>query len=418
MQATRIDTSVALKEAGSAQTPRTLMSRILVVSEVALALVLLTGAGLLMKSFVRLTSVDPGFKPENILAMSVTLPDHDYGTVNAMNQFHTRALEGLAAVPGVLRAGAINWLPFGGNLLMGDFIVEGLPQLPPDLNVAKPTVSANYFRIMGIPILRGRAFTDANIERSPGVVIVTDQVARRLWPGQDALGKRIKLGFGTPESQPWLSVVGVAGEVKQTGLNQDVAPAIYTPLGQAPRSFLLSSMTFVVRTRSATAAIAPALQHAMQEVDPRMPIDRIETLRNLLDDSVSEPRFRTALVGGFAAIALTLVATGILGVLAYSVTRRTREIGVRMALGASRGDVLRLVLGQALTLSLAGTAIGLVAAAGLTRLLRSFLFDVRPTDPLTFLGASVLLIVVALVASYLPARRATRVDPLIALRAE
>jgi putative ABC transport system permease protein len=235
----------------------------------------------------------------------------------------------------------------------------------------------------------------------------------------DPIGKRLKIGFGPPEEQPWLTVVGVVGEVKQTALADEMPPAIYVPLLQAPRPFLLRDQTFVVRTVARDPlSVAPIVRREIRNVDPDLPFDRIQTMRDVLGNSVAEPRFRSAVLGAFAGTALALVATGILGVLAYSVTRRTREIGVRMALGAQRVGVLRLVVGQALRMTMAGLAVGLIAALALTRLLSNFLFDVRPIDPATFVAASLVLVVAALVASYLPARRATTVDPLTALRAE
>jgi putative ABC transport system permease protein len=271
---------------------------------------------------------------------------------------------------------------------------------------------------MGIPLVRGRAFDERDGEQAAGVAIVSDRLARVLWPGADPIGKRLKLGFGRPEEQPWLSVVGVVGDVKQTALADETPPVVYVPLLQAPRPFLLRDLTFVVQTAAEPSSVAPVVRAEIRNVDPNLPFARVETMRDLLSDSVAEPRFRSAMLGAFAGAALALVATGILGVLAYSVTRRTREIGVRMALGAQRAGVLRLVVGQALRMTMAGLAVGLVAAFALTRLLRNFLFDVGPLDPATFVAASIVLVGAALIASYVPARRAATVDPLTALRAE
>jgi putative ABC transport system permease protein len=271
---------------------------------------------------------------------------------------------------------------------------------------------------MGIPIQRGRAFDTRDGEQASGVAIVSDRLARLLWPGADPIGKRLTLGFGPADQQSWVTVVGVVGDVKQTGLGDETLPAIYVPLQQAPRPFLLRNLTFVVRTAGDAMSVAPVVRREIRNVDPNLPFDRVQTMRNLLGDSVSEPRFRSTVFGLFAAVALALVATGILGVLAYSVARRTREIGLRMALGAQRNAVLRHVVGQALRMTAAGLAVGVVAALALTRLLSRFLFDVRPLDPATFVAAAVVLASAAIVASYVPARRAATVDPLTAIRCE
>jgi putative ABC transport system permease protein len=337
-----------------------------------------------------------------------------------MNAFTTQVLERLQGAPGIARVAAINWLPLGGASIMGGFAVEGLPRLPRGGSwVLKPAVSPGYFQTMGIPVVRGRAFTERDTEQAPGVAIVTDSLARLLWPGADPIGKRLKIGFGRPEEQPWLSVVGVVSEVKQTALAEATPQAVYVPLLQAPQPFLLRDLTFVVRTIAPDPlGLAPLVRREIRQVDPNLPFDRVQTMREVLGDSVAEPRFRSALLGAFAATALALVAVGILGVLASAVTRRTREIGVRMALGAQKGGVLRLVVGQALRLTVAGLAIGLIGAVALTRLLSTFLFDVGPNDPATFVASALVLMGTALAASYLPARRAATVDPLAALRAE
>jgi putative ABC transport system permease protein len=419
LRASATDISSTIKELGAAQTPRSRFLNLLVVCEVALAFVLLAGAGLMFNSFWRLTRVNPGFAPERILTVSVTLPEGAYETSAEMRVFSTGVLERLRGAPGLVRAAAINWLPFGGAGITGNFTVEGIPRLPQGGSFAlKPAVSPEYFHVMGIPLVRGRAFDERDGEQAAGVAIVSDRLARVLWPGADPIGKRLKLGFGRPEEQPWLSVVGVVGDVKQTALADETPPVVYVPLLQAPRPFLLRDLTFVVQTAAEPSSVAPVVRAEIRNVDPNLPFARVETMRDLLSDSVAEPRFRSAMLGAFAGAALALVATGILGVLAYSVTRRTREIGVRMALGAQRAGVLRLVVGQALRMTMAGLAVGLVAAFALTRLLRNFLFDVGPLDPATFVAASIVLVGAALIASYVPARRAATVDPLTALRAE
>jgi putative ABC transport system permease protein len=418
MRSAAADVTTALKEAATSQTTGLRLLNSLVVAEVALAFVLLTGAGLLIRSFARLTSVDPGFRSESILTLSVSLPDRPYEKSDQLRAFAAAALDRVKSVPGVAQAGAINWLPLGGDLIQGTFLAEGIDPMPRGLVVAKPAVSADYFAAMGIPILRGRAFDRRDGTDAPGVAIVTEQVARQLWPQEDAIGKRLKIGFGRPEEQPWLTVVGIAGDVKQTGLGDRARPAVYMPIDQAPRDFLLRNLTFVARTDTPPAAVAAAMRREIRAVDPNLPFDRVITMQDLLDDSVSEPRFRSIALGGFAAIALALVASGVLGVLAYSVSRRTREIGVRMALGAQQLDVVRLVVRQAAVLTVAGLALGAAGAIPLSKVLERFLFGVEPGDPGTLAAVSILLLGVALLASYVPARRASSVDPLIALRPE
>jgi putative ABC transport system permease protein len=419
LRSSKSDVSATIRETGATQTVRSRFLHLLVAGEVALTFVLLVGAGLLINSFWRLTSVDPGFEPERIVTASVTLPEADYPTSAAMTMFSSDVLARLQAAPGVGSAAAINWLPLGGALIRGTFRVEGLSEIPRPASMAsKPAVSPGYFLTMGIPLVRGRDFDTRDGEQAARVAIVSDRLARLLWPGVDPIGKRLTLGFGPLDEQPWVIVVGVVGDVKQTTLGDETPPAIYVPLQQAPRPFLLRNLTFVVRTSGDPTGVVPMVRREIRNVDPNLPFDRVQTMRRLLGDSVSEPRFRSTVIGLFATTALVLVATGILGVLAYSVARRTREIGLRMALGAQRTGVLRLVVGQALRMTVTGIAVGLAAALALTRLLSRFLFDVRPSDPATFIAAAVVLIGAAIVASYVPARRATRVDPLVALRAE
>lgn len=408
----------SLKDGASTERPRLRILDCLVMAEVALAFVLLVGAGLLVRSFVRLTSVDPGFRPEHTLTLSVTLPENAYETSEQMRTFARTAVERIATMPGVVHSAVVNWLPLGGSMLSGSIIVEGIPQSTRGLWASKPAVTPDYFRAMGIPLLRGRAFSERDTANAPGVAIVTEQLARRLWPGTNAIDRRLKIGFGPADSQPWLNVVGVVGAVRGIQLAEEAQAAVYVPIEQAPVPFLLRSQSFVVRTAADPLSVAAAVRREIRNVDPNLPVDRVETMENLVASSVAEPRFRSAVLTAFATAALLLVATGILGVLAYAVTRRTREIGVRMALGAQRVDVLRLVVGHAFKMTIAGVALGLAAAVGLTRVLTRYLYEVRPTDPVSLAAASVLLLAVALVAIYVPARRAIRVEPLTALRAE
>jgi putative ABC transport system permease protein len=419
LRSTGANVSTTLKTSGPTKTARSGMLHLLVASEVALTFVLLVGAGLLINSFWRLTSIEPGFDPERILTASVTLSEGDYPTSETMTSFSSEVLARLKRAPGVTDVAALNWLPLGGALIRGTFSVEGLHEIPEPASVAsKPAVSPDYFRTMGIPLLRGRAFDMRDGAQAPHVAIVSDGLARMLWPGSDPLGKRLTLGFGPPDEQPWVTVVGIVGDVKQTALGDETPPAIYVPLQQAPRPFLLRNLTFVVRTAVDPMIVAPVVRRELHNVAPNLPLRRLQTMRTLLGDSVSEPRFRSTVFALFAAVSVVLVATGILGVLAFAVARRTREIGVRMALGAQRHTVVRHVVGQALRMTALGLAGGVVAAVALTRVLSRFLFDVRASDPPTFVAAAIVLLLAAIVASYVPARRATRVDPLVALRAE
>lgn len=418
VHARRTSVVTAIRGLGSAQTPRLGLLQALVAAEVACAVVLLVGAGLLFASFMRLTSVDPGFTTANVMSASVTLPPGKYTTAAQMNAFHTRVLEQLAGAPGVAAAGAINWMPFGGNALTGDIVVESNP-LPPDVTVIKSAVSAGYFRVMDMPLAEGRSFTAADSDDSQPVVIVTRQLARRVWGDRTPLGQRLKLRFArSSEDEPWATVVGVVNDVKQGALSEVAAPSVYTPLAQAPRPFLLSAMTFVARAESDPQRVEPLFRSAVRAADPDLPITRLASVETLIALSVAEPRFRSALFGLFAMVALALVATGLLGVLTYSVTRRTKEIGVRVALGATPRAVARLVMWQGLSVTAAGLAIGLGVALALTRLMRNLLFAIEPTDPAVFALVAAALLVLALTASYLPARRAARVDPIVALNHE
>jgi putative ABC transport system permease protein len=393
--------------------------KLFVVSEVALTFVLLTGAGLLVKSFARLTSVDPGFRADRVLTLSVALPEAGYETTAQMNAFAGRVLDRFSGVPDVLHAGVVNWLPIGGGWLAGDVIVERPARFPRGLNLTKTSVSGEYFSAMGIPLVTGRSFDERDSAGAAGVVIVTEDAARRIWPGESPIGKHVKLGFGRPQDQPWMTVIGTVGDVKQMALSESTQPAIYFPVAQTPRPALLrEGLTFVVRTGANPRRAAAELTRRLRSVDANLPIDRVRTMDDLVGDSVSNPRFRGVVFASFATAALLLVTTGIIGVLAYSVARRTREIGVRMALGADRAKVLGLVVRQALTMTAIGLAAGAIAAAGLTRLLSSYLFEVTPRDPVMFAAAAAIMLLLAVVAAYLPARRAAGVDPLLALRQE
>jgi putative ABC transport system permease protein len=387
----------------------------LTVSEMALALILLTGAGLMLKSFLRLRAVNPGFSPHSVMTMTVGLPDSEYRTPNQMQAFHMRMLGELSRLPGVLAAGAVNWIPLGETLAEGTFQVEGSKR-PPGFMVDKPCVSPGYFKAMGMSVLRGRDFTESDSATTPGVVIVSQTVARVLWPGQDPIGERISME-DEPKPEDWLTVVGVVDDVKQQGLAKGSEPAIYQPHLQVSQPFFLNHMTFVVRDALGPESVASAMRAVLRNVDKNQPIS-ISSMDSLIATTTAEPQFQARLLATFAVVALALTIVGIYGVLAYAVAQRTREIGVRMALGAQSRDVMQMLLRKALVLIAMGIILGGSGAFALTRVLTKFLFEVKPTDVPTFAAVALTLVLSALAACYVPARRAMKVDPMVALRYE
>jgi predicted permease len=418
VQATGRELRTFLNQAGRAVTGRgEKLRRVLVVSEIALTLVLLTGAGLLLKSFLRMRAVDPGFRAENVLTMTVDLPESLYKTTAAIQAFHTRTLEKLSNLPGVSAAGAVNWLPLNGALIHGSFHMHGGLPMPSGYMVDKPAVSPEYFRVMRIPVLSGRAFNDRDSSTASPVAIVSRSVAQTFWPGGDALGNRITLEED-PKPEDWLTIIGVVDDLKQLSLTEKAHPAIYQPYVQVKRPFFLSHMTFAVRTAAYPASVVPAIRGVLQEVDRNQPPQSIAAMTDLVATTIAEPQFQTRLIGIFSMLALLLAVIGVYGVLACAVAERTREIGIRMALGAEKRDITRMVLRRTLLLMTIGIALGIAGALAVTRVLGMFLFEVKPTDLPTFLLVAALLVVVALLAGLVPARRATRVDPLIALRWE
>jgi putative ABC transport system permease protein len=419
LQTLRADTNLSLKESATTSTPgvRLLgLRNLLVIGEFALTLVLLASAGLLMKSFVRLIEVDPGIQPQNVLTMNLELPPTKYQTETQMKAFHDAVMERTSALPGVRAVGTVSYgLPLGDGGLLGDFEIEGQRDQSVHLMASKLVVSPDYFRALGIPLLQGRSLDEHDTSQSQPVAIVSESVARRFWPKGDAPGKRLSLGW---QGSPWYSVIGVAGDVKQMGPQKEAPLIIYVPYSQAPRDFFLSFMTIVARTDSDPLSMGNTMRRAVQSVDRDIPLFDVASMEQLVHKSVASPRFNAFLLACFAALALALAVVGIYGVMSFSVAKRTHEIGVRMALGARRDDVLKLVVGQGFRLTLIGVAIGIAGAFALTRFLSSLLYNVRPSDPLTFIGVSLILTAVALLASYIPARRATKVDPMVALRYE
>jgi predicted permease len=389
----------------------------LVVAEIALALVLLAGAGLMLKSFLRMRAVKTGFRAANILTLTIDLPDSSYPTTVAVQAFHARTLAKLANLPGVQAAGAVNWLPLGPALMRGDFHLDGGQRMPPGFVVDKSAVSAEYLRVMGIQLLNGRGFSEQDDGSAPPVVIISRSVARALWPGDDAVGRRISWE-DQPGPHDWLTIVGVADDVRQQRLTDQPDAAIYQPYQQVKIPFFLRHMTFVVRVPGNGRGVAAAMRRALQEVDSNEPVESIATMKDLIASKTAEPWFQARLISIFSLLALLLAAIGIYGVLAQAVTERRREIGIRMTLGAAPGDITSLVLKRSLLLAAAGVTIGLAGALAATRVLARFLFEVQPMDPVTLLSVAALLAAVAILAGLLPARRAASVDPLEVLRSQ
>ncbi len=423
IQMSGADLHGTLKEGGrSATTDRRghTARRVLVAAEVALALTLLTGAGLLIKSFARLQKVDPGFDPDNLLTLNLALPQSKYPSDTLQIAFFDQVLPRLAAVPGVRAAGATSVMPFGGNWSTGSFQIEGI-QVPDgqpgpwgDIRIVSP----DFLKTLGAPLLKGRFFTEADGPGAPRVAVIDEEFVQRYWPKEEPLGKRITFGppAGAPDSAPneYIEIVGVVGHTAHEGLDADARIQLYLPYRQVGVEF----MAVAVRTQGDPLGSLGAVKEAIRSIDRDLAVSQVRTMDELLEQSVGQRKFAMLLIGLFSALAVLLASIGIYGVMSYSVTQRSRELGVRMALGAAKSDVLRLVLRQGMTLVVIGAAIGLAAALSLTRLITSQLFAVRATDPMTFVGVTLLLGTIALVANLLPALRATRVDPVQALREE
>jgi putative ABC transport system permease protein len=416
LQASRPDLTGALKEGsrGTGGGPgRGRLRSALVVSEVAVSLVLLIGAGLLIRSFVRLMQTDPGFDPARVVALDIPLGRERYDTEEKQTSFFAQLVGRVRGMPGVEAAGLVSNLPLGNTIDMLSFNIEGRPPFPPGAQaVAHYTVvSPGYFEALKIPLRAGRVLTDHDDARAPRVTLVSESLARKYFEGENPVGQRIV----PDESLPPIEIVGVVGDARRDSLAAEAGPEFYVPFGQAAQRRL----NLVVRTDAVDpASMSSALRGAVAEMDKEQLIWQTRTLDQIVSSSVARRRFNMTLLGLFASVALLLAALGLYGVMAYSVTRRTHEIGIRMALGARGWDVLRMVVGQGMRLALVGVGLGLVAAYAVTRVLASLLYGVTATDPLTFAGLAALLACVAFLASYLPARRATKVDPMVALRYE
>jgi putative ABC transport system permease protein len=413
LQSTRLDLTDALKEGGrgaggGAQRHRTLS--VLVVGEIALAVVLLIGAGLLINSFVRLQQVGSGFDERNLLTARLDLPN-PYGEPEKKVAFFEQLQQRVAALPGVEAVGLVTELPLARQSADFTFTIEGRPAPPagqsPHADIRN--VNHDYFRAMRIPLRTGRRFTEAEVHDNAKVIIISDVLAQRFFAGEEPLGQRLRLS--TLGQEPY-QIVGIVGDVRHRGLDVELRQTIYFP------SLRLGYANLVIRTTNDPTSLAAAVRKEVAAIDPNQPVANVKTMERWVSESVAQPRFRTLLLGLFSAVALLLAVVGIYGVLSYAVTQRTHELGIRMALGARANDVLGLVVRQGMKLALTGVALGVVAALLLTRLLKDLLFGVRATDPLTFAAIVLLLTGVAFVACWIPARRATRVDPLTALRHE
>ncbi|MCI0567423.1 MAG: ABC transporter permease [Acidobacteria bacterium] len=388
---------------------------LLVIGETALSVMLLVGSALMITSFLRLQRVSPGFAPENILTLSVDLPSSRYEDAK-VNPFYTQLLERVRALPGVEFAGIGNSLPPATLQITDNFSLEGRPAKP---GMTAPLasvlfVSPDYFRALGVPILRGRNFTASDREGAPLVVMINETLARRYFPGQDPVGKRMKVGGPERPTAPWMEIVGVVGDVKFSGLQADPEPSYYEPYLQVP----WSGTYLVVRSPSDPRRLARAVRQAVASLDPNLAVAEVHTMEDLMAASLATPRFLTILLTLFGSTAVLLAGVGLYGVVSYRVALRTNEIGIRMALGARPLDVVRMVISQGMALAAGGVLLGLGGAVILSRVLQGLLFGVTPNDPVTLVGSALLLVAVAGLACYLPARRASRVEPLVALRCE
>ncbi len=412
LAASRPDLNDALKEgARSASDSSNRMRNLLVISEVALALALLAGAGLLIRSFVRLQQVEPGFDPNNVLTMQFAPSGVKYDEREQIAAFYEQLVERVQATPGVRSAAAISRIPLAGDRSTSGLTIEGRPPSPGEQReVHYRVVTPGYFRTMKIPLRQGRELTGQDNARTPPVALVNQTMANKHWPGEDAVGKRIRLG-PNPNSQ-WITIAGVVGDAQNFGLENDALPEVYLPNLQAPTG----RMRLVVRTDVEPLSLVTAIKETVRSLDKDMPFAQVATLEQLLAKSVAHRRLSLSLLGVLALIALAMAAAGIYSVMSYTVTMRTHELGVRVALGAQAADVMKLVVGQGIRLALAGIAAGLLASFALTRLMTNLLYGISATDPLTFIAVAAALVVVALVACFVPARRAMKVDPMVALR--
>jgi putative ABC transport system permease protein len=417
--------ALTLKDGGQRATAGSARARVrsgLVMAEVALAVILVIGAGLLLRSFQKLMTADPGFNRERLTTFGLVLPGTTYPKPASRVAFFNRLMDRLREVPGVTGVASMTGLPPNRDVNANDTQFEGYTPTSPDQPIPNvdyyQTVSVDYLKTMGIPVAKGRGFESADIEGGP-VVLVNEALEKRFytWRNLEAIGHRIGL-FTGPNQTTMFTIVGVVRDVKQGGMSKQVGTELYFLNDQGPRltQFAPGNMNVVIRSTLPEDALAQDIQRAVREQDPSLPIVKLRTMDQVFADAASRPRFLAELLGIFAALALVLAAIGTYGILSYSVTERTKEIGIHMALGATRGSVLGMVLGQGMRLTIAGLAAGLIASFGLTRLLQAQLFNVKPTDPATLTVVAGFIAVIAFVACYIPAQRATRVDPMVTLR--
>jgi len=418
IDASKPNLNEALKEGGrssSGSASRQRLRDFLVITEVALAVILVTASGLMFRSFLRLQGVNPGFNPKNLITLEVELPDAKYHAAQQQQNFQQQLLQRLTTIPGVQSAAAVDNVPFGVNAFNTSFMIEGrpVPAVTERPRAFYRVISPNYFRTMGIPFRRGNEFTDRDSAEMPGVAIINETATRKYWPGEDPIGRKIKRG--RPESKnPWVTIVGIAGSASQLSLREESQPEIYVPFLQNTTL----NFSLVVRTASDPKTITGAIRKEVWATDKDLPVSNMKLMDELISNSTAQPRFYVILLTVFAALALILAAVGVYGVMAYSVTLRTRDIGIRMAVGAQPMDIFKHVIGHALMLASIGLVIGLVLAGTSTLVMKSLLFGISTADPLTLIVTALILLAVALLASYLPARKATKVDPMVALRYE
>jgi len=432
LQASAVNVNDTLKEGGRGASEgfrRSRLRSLLVVSEFALALMLLVGAGLMIRTFAALENVDPGFNPHNVVSMIVSVAGSKEAEAGHREVFYRQLIERVQSLPGVQAAGGINHLPLAGDLWGWPFLIEGRPKPRPGESpiAVYRMVTPGYFKSMQLPLVRGRDLTEADNETAPGVVVINEQAAKQYWPGEDPIGKRICFGDDTTNPTAWLTIIGIAKDAKQDSWTDKATPEAYLAAFQnhdylgdsgTEASNHMSYITLVARTAGDPATAAAAMKEAAWSFDRNLAISQVVTMDGVVAEANAQPRFEMLLLTIFAAVALVLASVGIYGVISYSASRRTHEIGVRMSLGASRSDVLVLVMRQGVWLAVAGSVIGIAGALVISRLMAKLLYGVQPTDPATFAAMAVALGAVALVACYVPARRAMQINPTAALRCE
>jgi predicted permease len=418
LRASRVDLTANLKSGGKGVANSGLSIRhdklrgALVIAELAISLPLLVGAGLLVRSFIRLANVPPGFNPQQLVTMSVGAYGPTFKDPNTRVQFYQELAERTLHLPGVTATGAVSALPLTSAIGWGGMHIEGymVPPNEPEVQVDKRVATPSYFSAMQVPLIRGRFFSATDNDKSAPVAIVDQKMADRFWPGGDAIGKHIRQG----DDEPWVTIVGVVGVVKEYGLDTDTRMVVYWPHAQRKAGTLY----VVARTTSDPAATASAMVQLVNAINPNVPVYDIVPMEQRVQDSMARQRFAMTMLGGFAGFAMILAAIGVYGVMSFLVTQGTAEIAIRVALGARRTSILSLIFQRGMTLALVGIVVGFVGALGLTRMMSSLLFGVKPTDPFTFVSVLALLIVVALCACLFPAGRAMRIDPMAALRTE